>query len=368
MRAQPVAFYSSKPAVVAPVAGPARVTVRTKKSFTRRRGDVSQQVRFGMQSLFAAIALWVGVQFVLWVRYFESGGKTLRVERPDGVEAWLPIASLMNLKTFILTRAVPEMHAAGMFMLVAFLSISFLYRKAFCSWMCPVGTVSEWLWQTGRTFFHRTFALPRWVDIPLRGLKYVLLALFLYVVVAMPVPEIRAFLGGPYGLVADVKMLNFFRHMGEGTAIFLAVLAGLSLVVKNPWCRYLCPYGALMGLVALVSPTRIVRNAGACIDCAKCARACPANLPVDVLASVKSAECTACMSCVAVCPAEGALDLTFGLRRRTPVQPWGLAAAVLIVFVGVVSYARVAGYWHTSLPDRTYFELVPRADAFEHPR
>jgi hypothetical protein len=75
------------------------------------------------------------------------------------------------------------------------------------------------------------------------------------------------------------------------------------------------------------------------------------------------------MSCVAVCPAEGALDLTFGpARRRSPVPPWALAAAILIVFLGVVGYARVAGYWHTALPDSVYFDLVPRASAFEHPR
>jgi polyferredoxin len=148
----------------------------------------------------------------------------------------------------------------------------------------------------------------------------------------------------------------------------VAVLAGLSLVVKNTWCRYLCPYGALMGLVALVSPTRIVRNADACIDCAKCATACPAGLPVDRLASVRSAECTACLSCVAVCPVEGALDVTAGLRRRRVIPPWALAAAVVLLFCGVVAFARAAGHWHTSLPDSLYFDLVPRAAAFSHPR
>src|SRR4029079_3220268 len=140
-------------------------------------------------------------------------------------------------------------------------------------------------------------------------------------------------------------------------------------VVKNTWCRYLCPYGALMGLVALASPTRIFRNADACIDCARCAKACPAGLPVDVLASVRSAECTACMSCVAVCPAAGALDLTIGLsRRRTAMPPWMLATAILLVFLAVVGFARATGYWHTSLPDAVYFELVPRAAEFAHPQ
>jgi polyferredoxin len=340
-----------------------------KKAFSRRRGDTSQQVRLASQLGFAAITSWVGVQFYLWVRFYETGGASMRVSRPDGVEAWLPIAALMNLKTFLLTHQVPSAHAAGMFMLIAFLAISFLYRKAFCSWICPVGTISEWLWQTGRRYFKRSVAPPRWIDVPLRGLKYVLLGLFLYVVVTMSVPDIRAFLGSPYGQVADVKMLDFFRQMGEATAITLVVLVAASLVVKNVWCRYLCPYGALMGLVSLASPTRIVRNAEVCIDCAKCAKACPAALPVDTRLTIRSAECTSCMSCVAVCPVAGALDLTIGLRRkRAMVPPWALAAGLAILFCGIVAFARVSGYWHTVTPDGVYFNLIPHASQFVHPR
>ena len=342
---------------------------RVRKPFTRRRGDLSQQVRLAVQVIFGAVAVLVGLQFVLWVRYFESGGSTVKVARPAGVEAWLPIAALMNLKSFLLTGQIPELHPAGMFMLIAFLSISFLYRKAFCSWICPVGTISEWLWQTGRQVIRRTFAAPRWLDVPLRGLKYILLSLFLYVVITMPVPDIRAFLASPYGVVADVKMLDFFRHMGQATAIFLFVLATTSLVVKNAWCRYLCPYGAMMGLVALVSPTRITRAAGACIDCGKCTTACPSGLPVATLASIRSAECTACMSCVAVCPAAGALDLTMGIgRRRWAIVPWALAGGVAILFCGIVAFAKWNGYWHTSLPDVIYGDLIPMASSLAHPR
>ena len=370
MRSDPVILYRSSALVArAAVSSTAPANRPAKKSFVRRRGDVSQQIRLAVQILFGGIALLVGVQFILWVRDFENAGTTMKVARPAGVEAWLPIASLMNLKALILTGQVPPIHAAGMFMLIAFLAISLLYRKAFCSWICPIGTISEWLWETGRAWFGRTFEAPRWLDIPLRSLKYILLSLFLYVVLAMPVPEMRAFLDSPYGLVADVKMLDFFRRMGQATAVTLAVLVVLSLVVKNPWCRYLCPYGALMGLIALVSPSRITRNADACIDCGKCAKACPSGLPVDVLASVRSAECTACMSCVAVCPAVGALDLTYGLAgRRAIVPPWALAAGLLVLFLGIVGYARVAGYWNTSLPDELYFDLIPRASQFAHPR
>jgi polyferredoxin len=360
----PVVFYKPSAMASAPAANP-----RTKKPYVRRRGDRSQHWRLAVQILFGAITLLAGVQFYLWVRFYETAGATLRVSRPPGVEAWLPIAALMNLKWLIVTGSIPELHPAGMFMLIAFIAISLLFRKSFCSWICPVGTLSEWLWQFGGTVFGRNLALPRWADIPLRSLKYVLLGLFAYVVVSMPAPEIHAFLASPYGLIADVKMLDFFRRMGQTTAIVLCVLLALSLVVKNVWCRFLCPYGALMGLFALVSPSRIRRNPDTCIDCAKCAHACPAGLPVDTALSIRSAECTACMSCVAVCPAAGALDLRAGLRRRHAVlTPARLAAGVIIVFLASVGYARATGHWHTQLPDEMLFELIPRAENLHHPR
>jgi polyferredoxin len=340
-----------------------------RKAFTRRRGDHSQTVRSWVQFGFGAVALLVGAQFYLWVRYYETGGAGWKVSRPPGVEAWLPIASLMNTKALLLTGEVPAVNAAGMFMLLAFLAVSLLLRKAFCSWICPIGTLSEGLWQLGHAVFGRTFLLPRWLDLPLRGIKYILLALFLYLVVTMPVPQIRQFLESPYGLIADVKMMDFFRRMGQATAITLAILLVGSVFLRNFWCRLMCPYGALMGLVALVSPTRIRRNADACIDCAKCAVACPAGLPVDTALSIRSAECTACMSCVNVCPAVGALDLKASLGRRSfSVQPWMMATAILVLFLGIVGYARIMGFWHTDLPESMYFELVPRAAEFAHPR
>jgi polyferredoxin len=371
----PLIFHKSVPLAPPPSGARAELAPillpgggRPRKPFTRRRRDQSQHIRTAVQLGFMAVTLIVGVQFYFWVRYYETAGRTWKVARPPGVEAWLPIAALMNLKDFLLTRTVPEVHPAGMFMLVAFLAISWMYRKSFCSWICPVGTISEWLWKCGEATFDRSFVLPRWFDIPLRSLKYVLFALFAYVVVTMPVPEIREFLTTPYGLVADVKMLDFFRRMGRTTAIVLSVLVLLSVVVKNFWCRYLCPYGAMTGLVALISPTRIRRDPDACIDCAKCAKACPAGLPVDTALSIRSAECTACMSCVAVCPAVGALDLKTGLRRHAAVPPWALAAAITVVFLGIVGYARAAGYWHTDLPDDRLFHLIPRAEQFSHPR
>lgn len=355
------ARYSALPASSRPAPCPPAPARR----YVRRRPDRSQVVRLGFQAAFVLLNLWIGARFYLWVRFYETGGAGAPVTRPPGVEGWLPIAALMNLKYLLVTGGLPPVHAAGLFLLVAFLAISFVLRKAFCSWLCPVGTLSEWLWQGGREIFGRTVALPRWADVPLRGLKYILFGLFFYAVASMSAADLRGFLESPYGLVADVKMLDFFRTMGRTAALVIGGLLVVSLVVKNFWCRYLCPYGAMLGLVALASPTRIRRDPSACIDCAKCAAACPSVLPVDRLLAVRSAECTTCLACVAACPSAGALDLVAGRRRRVP--GWAVGAAIAALFLAAVGAAHLAGVWRTPLPDALLFDLIPHARQFTHP-
>jgi polyferredoxin len=328
--------------------------------------DVTQRWRRALQIAFLVLNVAIGVQFWAFVRHFETGGATPFVARPPGVEGWLPIAALMNLKATLLTGALPRRFPAGMVLLVAFLAITFLFRKAFCSWLCPVGTLSEWLWKLGRRVFRRTFALPAWLDGPLRSLKYVLLAFFLWAVAGMSALAIDAFLASPYGLVADVKMLDFFRDMGTTGAVVVGVLVVLSVVVPNFWCRYLCPYGALHGLVSWVSPVRIRRDVDACIDCAKCAKACPSRLAVDVKLSIVSPECTGCLECVAACPVKDTLALSASRGSRWPA--WALAAGIAALFLGLTGLARLTGHWHTSVEPRVYSAIIPRAAELEHPR
>lgn len=337
-----------------------------KKKLVRRMSrDRSQITRAVVQYAFVALNLWIGIQFYLFVRYCETGGATVRVSRPAGVEGWLPIASLMNLKYFVLTRHMPAFLCAGMLLLIAFLLSSLLLRKAFCSWLCPVGTISEVLWKLGRQLIGRSLLLPRWLDLPLRSLKYLLMVFFLFAVGTMSAGAIEQFLSGPYGAVADVQMLNFFRHLSSTAAVVLIVLAALSLFIQNFWCRYLCPYGALMGLVALFSPVKIVRSPEPCIDCGKCAKACPAQLPVDRLVTIRSAECMNCMECVAVCPAESALQLK--VARSFVLRPLHVAIALAVLFFGAVVYGRVSGHWDAALPQGTYIEWVGHANEAPHP-
>lgn len=357
--------------ILEPAARPA------KKTLVRRTApDRSQKIRQLVQWSFVALNAWLGVQFLLWVRYYESGGHSAYVSRPAGAEGWLPIAGLMNFKYLVSTGRVPGIHPAALFLFVAFMAMSLFLKKAFCSWLCPVGTLSENLWKMGRRFFGRNLRMPKWVDIPLRGLKYLLLAFFGSFIVAMSAEALEGFMQTPYGLLADVKMLNFFRDMSLTAALVIFVLVVLSMLVQNFWCRYLCPYGALMGLVSLLSPVKIRRDVEACIDCSKCSKACPAGLAVDQLVQIRSVECTACMACVAVCPAEDALQLALPPWKSLPrevrwrkraLSPVGVAVMLGLIFFGAVGYARLTGHWQTHLPRSVYMELIPKAKQLSHP-
>lgn len=351
--------------------------------------DNSQRLRHTIQIGFVVLNAWLGIQFYLWVRFFERGGVGLAVPRPAGAEGWLPIAGLMNFKYFLLTGHVPAIHPAAMFLFMAFVAMSLIAKKSFCSWLCPVGTFSEALARIGKKTFRQNLRLPRWLDIPLRGLKYLLLGFFVFIIGAMSAATIGDFMHTSYGLIADVKMLNFFREMGETAAIVLAALVLLSILVENFWCRYLCPYGALMGLASLLSPLKIRRDPAACIDCSRCAHACPAALPVDKLTEIRSVECTACMACIASCPAEGALRFSLAPARgaashesaiefvpngkatlprfRRPVTPLGMAAIIAFIFLGTVLVARATDHWQTHLPNSVYQTLVPNANQATHP-
>lgn len=337
----------------------------------RKSLDYSQPLRYTVQLLFLLLNLALAVQFYRFVRQFETSLISPELARPAGIEGWLPIAGLMNLKTLLLTGYVPSIHPAALFLLLAFLTTSFLLRKSFCGWLCPVGTVSERLWKFGQKTFGHNWTLPKWLDIPLRSLKYILLGLFAAAVVSMTVVDLQSFLLSPYGLIVDVKMLNFFRNLGVIAAVVIGSIVLLSIAVKNFWCRYLCPYGALMGLASLASPVWIRREEKRCVDCHKCTRACPSGLPVDKSMNIRSAECIGCLECVAVCPAEGALQLSvLGItplgRKRT--EPWVFVAVLALVFFGIVGYAKWNGLWQSPIPAATYQRLIPHAWEFDHPR
>ena len=91
---------------MAPIVAPPPAPVR-KKLVRRAQPDRSQALRRAMQLAFFALNVWIGIEFYLFVRYYETGGRSLWAGRPPGVEGWLPIASMMNLKVLLLSGQMP---------------------------------------------------------------------------------------------------------------------------------------------------------------------------------------------------------------------------------------------------------------------
>lgn len=335
----------------------------------RDRGARIDRLRLMVQVAWLVVVVSIGAQFVAWVRGIESGHAT--VGRPGGVEAFLPISALLSLRHLIETGGVSPIRPAGFVIFLLIVATGLLLKRAFCSWVCPVGTLSEWLGRLSRGTFGRRLKLPRWLDLPLRSVKYLLLAFFVWAVfVQMSRASVAAFLDSPYNRVADVKMLYFFEHPTPLAVRILAGLAVLSYLIPYFWCRYLCPYGGLLGVLSLVSPIKVTRDAPSCIDCGRCTKACPSHLPVARLGRVRSDECFACLSCVAACPVPRALRLETPGPWRRAVRPAALAALLMALFVGGSYAAKAAGLWRTNVSDAEYAQRVHELDSagYDHPR
>jgi polyferredoxin len=328
----------------------------------RERQRRIEWARHLVQAGFLLSVLLVGWGFVRWVHGLEAG----RVvgDRPPGVEAFLPIAALLSLRHLVTSGEVHPVHPAGLAILLLVVGISLLAKKAFCSWVCPVGTLSEMLADVSRRLFRRKLGLPRVLDLPLRSLKYLLLAFFVYAVFFQMGPvAVADFLDSPYNRVADVKMLHFFERLSPFALKVLLGLVAFSVVVPYAWCRYLCPYGALLGALSLLSPLKVTRHAPSCIDCNRCTKACPSRLPVARLARVSSDECFGCLSCVAACPVPRALRVETPAPWRRAVRPVVFAALVVGVFAGGVLLARATGHWRNAITNDEYEQRIRTIDS-----
>ena len=96
-----------------------------------------------IQWVFFIWIVGIGIRFGLFVRHFTSGGTIPLMHRPPGVEGFLPIGALISLKHRLVSGVIEPVHPAALILLLTFIAMSLLARKSFCSWLCPVGTLSE---------------------------------------------------------------------------------------------------------------------------------------------------------------------------------------------------------------------------------
>ncbi len=339
-----------------------------KRLLLRLQHD-SQFLRSVVQFSFVFLCIWIGIEFYLFEQWGASEGVATFTQRPPGAEGFLPISALMSLKYWFQTGIINDVHPSGLFIFVAIVGIGILLKKAFCSWLCPVGTLSESLWILGKKIFGRNFTITKWIDVPLRGLKYLLLLFFAYSIWQMDVNDLQAFIYSPYNKMADVKMFQFFAHISTFALWTVIILMIASVFIKNFWCRYLCPYGALLGITSLLSPLKITRNKETCIDCELCTKACPANVKVHKVTKVWSDECTSCLACVEVCPVKNTLDIRTSLTR-TKVPNWVFGSLIVGIFIAVTGMAIVTGHWQNNISKEEYLKRFPKIDnqMYQHNR
>jgi Fe-S-cluster-containing hydrogenase component 2 len=187
------------------------------------------------------------------------------------------------------------------------------------------------------------------------------MALFLLLIGVAMVPNMMVlFFITDYYKTADVMTMNVFAKMSRTTMWVLLALGSLSLLYKNFWCRYLCPYGALLGLLSCIGPVKIQRNEEHCIHCRSCSRSCPSLIDVEKKGVVNSPECFGCMTCVSSCPSKNALDITLKTgKTRRAFKPYLFPLALILIFYLVIGIGMAAGKWDSQIPTEEYKRIIP---------
>jgi polyferredoxin len=197
--------------------------------------------------------------------------------------------------------------------------------RAVCGWLCPFGFISD--------AFDR--ASQKRYRVPLRAgyLKFIVL-MMIFTSIAWQSPYFCVILcqsGSvfgllPYYLTTGLPALKLALSQGGwGTAMLgyhilmmLLVAVGAILVSGRWFCRYLCPLGALYGLLNYLSPLRVVHHEERCSHCKECSRRCPMGIDLGRNGFLDVTGCIKCGRCVKACM----------MNARTYSMSFGLAKAI----------------------------------------
>ena len=227
------------------------------------------------------------------------------------IETFCPFGGLEGMLSLVTNRQFTcATGERNLVLFIALVALTLLTRRVFCSWICPVGTLSEWILKlVRRTGVGRrshgnppgTFISGTW-DNRLRWLRVPVLLAILYLTWRTGELIFRSV--DPYYV-----LFSFHGHdvMWWSYGVIGLILAGIVLV-PMAWCRYLCPLGGALWPLSRVGLLRL-RRSETCIGCGKCDAVCPQGIAVSNLAEVLSGECTLCLDCRDACPVSGALEL-----------------------------------------------------------
>ena len=230
------------------------------------------------------------------------------------LHAVCPFGGVETLYTFIASGfLIKKIHDASLVLMGIGIFMAVLFGPAFCGWICPLGTVQEWVSAIGRKIFRRRFNhfVPVKIDNVLRYARYGILTWVVYVTATSGTLVFEAY--DPY-----FALFNFWSSEVAPTALaILVVTLVLSVFVERPWCKYACPYGAFLGVFNLFRVFGIKRAESTCKADGACSILCPMNIPVDTKTVVRDHQCISCLECTseAVCPvAKTVLFTTKGVK------------------------------------------------------
>jgi polyferredoxin len=265
------------------------------------------RLRLAVQILFFVLIAVISVNHGL-----AETGWSIPFLSSASLHALCPLGGVVSIYQFVTSATfVKKVHQAAFILMGIGFLLAILFGPVFCGWVCPIGSLQEWIGKLGKRLFKKRFNgfLPASVDRWLRYLRYVVLAWVMYMTAATGMLVFEAY--DPYFTLFNLWSSEIAV---SGIAILAATLV-LSLFVERPFCKYGCPYGAVQGVFNLFRIFSITRNKPTCIDCKACDKACPMNIKVSAIdGRVRNHQCITCMECTSekACPAAETVDLGIG--------------------------------------------------------
>ena len=210
---------------------------------------------------------------------------------------------------------------------IGFLTVFGAFMGRFvCGFLCPFGLIQELLNKI--PFVKKIRKLPG--EKYLRWLKYVILAVFV-ILLPLVVVDITGtgdpwfckyicpsgtLLGGIPNILLNSGLRSAAGFLFEWKVTILVVAALVSIIIYRPFCRYLCPLGAVYSLFNKVSIYRYTVNEDKCVSCGICQKTC--GFDIKVWQDPNSFDCIRCGNCRAACP-KSAIELVkpFGAKETS---------------------------------------------------
>lgn len=246
-------------------------------------------IRTSIQIFFFILVLLISLGHSL-----DEAGVSIPLIQGASLHAVCPFGGVVSIYQYLTAGSFTQkIHDSSFILMILVFVTAILFGPVFCGWICPFGSVQEWFGKIGRKLFKKRYNnfIPGKIDRILRYLRYVVL-LWVLIMTAVSTKLIFSDFDPYYAL------FNFWT--GEvaitGFAALGAVLV-LSIFVERPFCKYACPYGAVLGLSNLFRIFKIRRNNETCISCSKCDKACSMNIEVSSTKNVLNHQCISCFAC-----------------------------------------------------------------------